>query len=73
MVLSAKHLGKSRWFHEKITKNLSHTKHTFRFPRVLAVNNGTDPKSEKPIRSAIKFATKALKMCDDVRQLQRKL
>ena len=25
------------------------------------MKNGTDPKSEKPIRSAIKFATKALK------------
>ena len=33
----------------------------FRFPRVLTMENGTDPKSEKPIRSAIKFATKAVK------------
>ena len=34
---------------------------TFRFPRVLTKENGTDPKSDTPIRSAIKFATKALK------------
>ena len=33
----------------------------FRFPRVLTMKNGTDPKSETPIRSAIKFATKAVK------------
>ena len=33
----------------------------FCFARVLAVKNGTDPKSEMPIRSAIKFAPKAVK------------
>ena len=33
----------------------------FRFPRVLTMENGTDPKSEKSIRSDIKFATKAVK------------
>ena len=34
----------------------------FRFSRVLTMENGTDPKSETSIRSAIKFATKALKI-----------
>ena len=33
----------------------------FRFPLVLTMENGTDPKPEKPIRSAIKLATKAVK------------
>ena len=46
----------------KKSPKTSHTKHTFRFPRVLDVKNGTDLKSERSIRSAIKFATKALKI-----------
>ena len=33
----------------------------FRFPRILTMENETDLKSEKPIRSTIKFATKAVK------------
>ena len=33
----------------------------FRFARVLAVKDETDPKSEMPIRSAIKFGPKAVK------------
>ena len=39
----------------------SHTKFTFRFSRVLTMENRTDSKSETSIRSAIKFATKAVK------------
>ena len=33
----------------------------FRFPRIWTMENETDPKSKMPIRSAIKFATKAVK------------
>ena len=36
-------------------------KNMFRFPRILAVNNRTDPKSEMSVRFTIKFATKAVK------------
>ena len=60
MDLSAKHRGKSRWFYDKIAENSSHIKHTFRFPRVLTVKNGTDPEFATPIQSAIKFATIAV-------------
>ena len=60
MVLGHKHFWKGHSYHEKVTENESHAKHTFRFPRVLAMKNETDPKSEKPIRFAIKFSTKAV-------------
>ena len=36
----------------------------FRFPRVLTVKNGTNFKSEEPIRFAIKSATTAVKTLD---------
>ena len=42
------------------TKVIPNTRSVFH--AFLAVKNGTDPKPEKPIRSAIKFATKALKI-----------